>query len=183
MITIRQERAADAAARESLLDAAYGPARFDKPSERLRAGRGPALALIAVEDGVIVGTVRLWQVSAGSADALLLGPLAVHPDRRRRGIGSDLMRHALRAAGRRGHQAVLLVGEASYYDRFGFSAAHTGRLWLPGLDDKHRLLGCELKAGALASLRGRIGAGRRPAPPAGVPSRDRSATMPAPRAA
>ena len=47
--------------------------------------------------------------------ALLLGPLAVAPDRRSRGIGSTLMRHALREAARRGHGAVLLVGDAPYY--------------------------------------------------------------------
>ena len=93
---------------------AYGPVRFEKPSERLRAGRAPArgLSFVAVEDGRVIGTVRLWEVSAGPAcPALLLGPLAVDPAQRRRGIGSALMRHALarrrparpsrRAAGRR----------------------------------------------------------------------------------
>ena len=71
--------------------------------------------------------MRLWEVSAGrSRAALLLGPLAVHPDYRRHGIGSALMRRALHEAGRRGHRAVLLVGDASYYGRFGFSAEPTG---------------------------------------------------------
>ena len=159
MMTIRQERAADAAARESLLDAAYGPTRFEKPSQRLRVGRkaAPGLAFVAVEDGRVVGTVRLWNVSAGlGRPALLLGPLAVDPGHQRRGIGSALMRHALRAAARRGHGAVLLVGDAAYYGRFGFSAERTGRLWLPGLADKARLLGCELGAGALDGMRGAI---------------------------
>jgi predicted N-acetyltransferase YhbS len=159
MVTIRQELAADAAAREALLDAAYGPARFAKPSQRLRAGRKPAngLSFVAVEDGAIVATLRLWDVSAGlGPPALLLGPLAVHPDRWCRGIGSALMRHALNEASRRGHSTVLLVGDAAYYGRFGFSAERTGRLWLPGLDAPHRLLGCELIVGALAGARGRI---------------------------
>ena len=159
MITIRQERRQDAAAREALLDAAYGAVRFQKPSERLRAGRKPAhgLSLVAVEDGRVVGTLRLWTVAAGpDRPALLLGPLAVHPDCRRRGIGSALMRHALRTATRRGHAAVLLVGDAAYYGRFGFSADSTSRLWLPGLLDKARLLGCELTADALKGARGTI---------------------------
>jgi predicted N-acetyltransferase YhbS len=161
MITIRHEKSSDTAARETLLDLAYGPARFDKPSERVRAGRSPALSFVAVEDGAIVGTVRLWDVTAGPAcPALLLGPLAVDPGRRRRGIGAALMRHALKAAGRR-HGAVLLVGDASYYGRFGFSAERTGGLWLPGPYDRHRLLGLELRAGALDGARGLIGAPRR----------------------
>ncbi len=166
MLTIRQERPADAAAREALLDAAYGAVRFEKPSARLRAGRAPApgLSFVAVEASRMVGTVRLWTVAAGgSCPALLLGPLAVDPDSRRRGIGSALMRHALRAAARRGHGAVLLVGDASYYGRFGFSAAPTGRLWLPGLADKTRLLGCELTPGGLSRARGAIRVPVRPA--------------------
>src|SRR5262249_35836778 len=42
MVTIREERIADVAAREALLDEAYGAARFAKTSERLREGRLPA---------------------------------------------------------------------------------------------------------------------------------------------
>jgi len=158
MVTIRQERTADASAREALLDAAY-PARSDKPSERLRAGRKPApgLALVAVEDGHVVGTLRLWEVSAGTnRPALLLGPLAVASACRRRGIGSALMRRALATASRRGHAAVLLVGDVAYYGRFGFAAGPASRLWLPGLADPSRLLGCELQAGALNGVRGTV---------------------------
>ena len=165
MVTIRQERTADVAAREALLDLAYGPVRFRKPSERLRAGRRPAdgLSLVAVEDGRVVGTVRLWEVSAGATCPLLLGPLAVHPNRRQRGIGAALMRRALHEASRRGHRAVLLVGDAAYYGRFGFSAERTGTLWLPGLDAPHRLLGRELSPGALDGASGVIRAPERPA--------------------
>ena len=85
MVTVRKERPAEAATREALLDRAYGPARFTKASERLREGRLPELALVASEDRRIVGTVRLWQVSAGpDRPALLFGPLAVVADRRKR---------------------------------------------------------------------------------------------------
>ena len=68
MITIRRERRTDQAAREQLLDAAYGPVRFSKPSHKLREGRDPAdgLSFVAVEDGRVVGTVRLWPVMAGA---------------------------------------------------------------------------------------------------------------------
>jgi len=114
MVTVRKERPAEAAAREALLDLAYGPDRFTKASERLREGRLPELALVAAEGRRIVGTVRVWQVSAGpDRPALLLGPLAVAPDRRKRGIGSTLVHHALREAERRRHYALLLVGDAS----------------------------------------------------------------------
>jgi len=167
MVTIREEKIADVAAREALLDEAYGPCRFTKTSERLREGRGPAegLSLVAVERGRIIGTVRLWHVAAGPGRAaLLLGPLAVHPDYRNRGIGTTLMRRAIARARLAGHQAIILVGDAPYYGRFGFSAAQTGSLWMPGAFERDRLLALELKPAALTGARGMIGATGRLAP-------------------
>jgi predicted N-acetyltransferase YhbS len=161
MVTIREERIADLAAREALLDEAYGAARFSKTSERLREGRCPAtgLSLVAVDRHRLVGTVRLWDVAAGSApNALLLGPLAVHPDYRNRGIGTALVRRAITRARLAGYSAILLVGDEAYYDRFGFSAALTSELWMPGRPDPDRLLALELKPDALAGARGLIGA-------------------------
>jgi predicted N-acetyltransferase YhbS len=160
MLHIRQEKPSEAAAREALLDAAYGPVRFTKPSQRLRAGRAPAqgLSFVAAEDdGQVIGSVRLWEVAVGSdRTALLLGPLAVHPDRRQNGIGGALMRHAMRIAAKRGHAAVLLVGDPAYYGRFGFSSEKTGKLWLPGLEDRSRLLGHEIVACSLDGVHGSI---------------------------
>jgi predicted N-acetyltransferase YhbS len=160
MTMIREEKIADVAAREALLDEAYGAARFAKTSERLREGRLPAsgLSLVAVDSRRLVGTVRLWNIVAGpGCDALLLGPLAVHPDYRNRGIGTTLMRRAIARARLAGHAAILLIGDLAYYGRFGFSAASTGALWMPGRYERDRLLALELKPGALAGARGLIG--------------------------
>jgi predicted N-acetyltransferase YhbS len=165
MLTIRQEKSSDVAAREALLDAAYGPTRFEKPSNRLRIGRPPArgLSFVALEYGIIIGTVQLWRVSASNQRAtLLLGPLAVDPTCRKRGIGAALTHLALDEARLRGHQTVLLVGDVAYYARFGFAVDKTGGLWLPGLADKGRLLGCELTPGALDGMRGTIRAPLKP---------------------
>jgi predicted N-acetyltransferase YhbS len=159
MTIIREEKIADVVAREALLDEAYGAARFAKTSERLREGRLPArgLSLVAVEGRRLVGTVRLWNVVAGPGrDAVLLGPLAVHPDCRNRGIGKVLVRRAIARAQLAGHGAILLVGDLAYYGRFGFSAASTGGLWMPGRYERDRLLALELKPGALAGARGLI---------------------------
>lgn len=161
MITIRNERTSDIAAREALLDRAYGPARFAKTSARLREGRWPAenLSFVATARGKLVGTVRLWHVAAGpGCPALLLGPLAVDPAHRNRGIGAALMQRAIAAARKLGHRAVLLVGDAPYYGRFGFSAEKTGALWMPGPYEQTRLLALELQSGALAGARGPISA-------------------------
>ena len=112
-------------------------------------------------EGRLVGTVRLWHVSAGGMPALVLGPLAVDASCRKLGVGAALMRHALAAAKARGHRAVILLGDAPYYARFGFSAAKTGELSLPGPFERERLLGLELREGALDGAWGMIAADRR----------------------
>jgi predicted N-acetyltransferase YhbS len=156
-IVIDDERAGDAFAREKLLDAAMGRARFRKTSERLRAGRLPALALVARDAaGLIVGTVRLWRVDAGGKPALLLGPLAVAADRRCDGVGGALMREAISRATVAGHGAILLVGDAPYYARFGFSRDATSNLQMPGPVELDRFLGRELREHALDGANGRL---------------------------
>ena len=155
---IRAERASDVVAREALLDACFGENRHMRTCQRLRDGRAPAegLALSAVARGKLVGTVRLWHVSAGGMPALMLGPLAVEASCRKLGVGAALMDHALAAARARGHRAVILLGDAPYYARFGFSAAKTGELSLPGPFERDRLLGLELREGALDGAWGMI---------------------------
>jgi predicted N-acetyltransferase YhbS len=167
MITIRNEAFGDYDAREDLLDRVWGALRFQKTAQRLREARDPAegLSFVAVEHGCLVGTNRLWHVCAGPGrPALLLGPLAVDAAWRGRGIGTALMRRAIATARRRGHRAILLVGDAVFYGQFGFSAEKTGALWLPGPFERQRLLGCELKLGALGGARGLVGATGREAP-------------------
>ena len=164
MISIRTEQTTDVRAREALLDEAYGPSRFRKPSEKIRRGRQPAagLALVAADGDRMIGTVRLWDVACGDRPALLLGPVAVACDRQGEGIGAALVERAVDAARARGHGAVVLVGDAAYYGRFGFSAEKTGALAMPGPFERHRLLGLELVPGALDGAAGVIAATGRP---------------------
>jgi predicted N-acetyltransferase YhbS len=165
---IRAERASDVAAREALLDACFGASRHTRTCQRLRDGRAPAqgLSLSAVRQGRLVGTVRLWHVSAGGVPALMLGPLAVEESSRHLGLGAALMDHALAAAKARGHRAVILLGDAPYYARFGFSGARTGELSLPGPFERDRLLGLEFCEGALDGAWGMISATGAPLPKA-----------------
>ena len=158
---IRAEQASDVVAREALLDACFGENRSLRTCQRLRDGRAPAegVALSVVrQDGQerLVGTVRLWHVSAGGTPALILGPLAVETGSRKLGVGTALMDHALAAATARGHRAVILLGDEPYYARFGFSAERTAALSLPGPFERDRLLGLELHAGALDGACGMI---------------------------
>jgi len=159
MIRIELEALAEASARESLLDLALGRKRRKKTSERLREGRLPADGLsfsAKTGNGRLVGTLRLWHVSAGRQRALLLGPLVVHPSYRNRGIGSALMRTALDRAAALGHRAVLLVGDEPYYKRFGFTPQLSEELRMPGPFERGRFLALELVPKALENAHGLV---------------------------
>jgi len=155
-----EQSPAVAAAREALLGRAMGLNWKRKSSQKLRRGRLPSegLAFVARKaDGVLAGTVRLWDVATGDGRAaLLLGPLAVDPSVKNAGIGRALMAHAIAEAKRLGHQAILLVGDVEYYGRFGFSAEKTGALSMPGPYERHRFLALELQPGALDGARGTL---------------------------
>jgi predicted N-acetyltransferase YhbS len=158
-IVLRQETARDVFAREALLDRAFGLTRWRKTCERLREGRLPAegLAFSAIRDGVLVGTLRFWSIEAGEGcDALLLGPIAIGASQRSNGLGGRMIRHGLERARQLGHKAVILVGDAPYYERFGFSRAGAQHLELPGPVDPARFLALELQPGALDGARGLV---------------------------
>jgi predicted N-acetyltransferase YhbS len=160
MVTIRAEILSDVAPREALLDRAFGRTRNRKTSQRIRDGRVAAegLAFTALsKSGSVIGTLRMWNVIAGSAGpSLLLGPLAVDARYRGRSIGGELMRHALSMAKVQGHGSVVLVGDESYYGRFGFSGSAMNDLHLPGPVDRNRFLGLELVPGALDGAEGLV---------------------------
>jgi predicted N-acetyltransferase YhbS len=163
-IVIRHERASDAAAREMLLDACFGAGRHARTCQRLRDGCLPSrgLAFSATRRGRLIGTVRLWDVEAGGAPLLMLGPLAVDAAARSSGLGAALMTHALAVAAGHGHRGVVLLGDAPYDARFGFSVDKTGTLSLPGPFERERLLGLELRDGGLDGAEGVIAAAGRP---------------------
>jgi predicted N-acetyltransferase YhbS len=147
MVMIRHECSADVAAREGLLDFVFGAMRRTKTCERLREGRLPAagLSFVATWRDRLIGTIRLWHVSAGRGrSALMLGPLAVDPEHHSDGVGSALMTRALQAARRCGAGEIFLLGDEPYYARFGFSAKHAQGLSLPGPYEQRRLLGLAL---------------------------------------
>lgn len=155
---IRAERSSDAAAREELLDLCFGENRFARTCQRIRDGRLPAegLAFTAIRHGRLVGTLRLWHVAAGGRASLMLGPLAVDPKLRSLGIGAALMRHAIVVAAGLGYDSIILLGDAPYYERFGFFAEKAKDLVLPGPFERERLLGLELREGTLAGATGMI---------------------------
>jgi predicted N-acetyltransferase YhbS len=109
---------------EALFDLCFAPGREALSSYRLRDGLPPVrdLCLVARDElGIIGGAIRFWPVRVGRHEALLLGPVAVHPTRQGEGLGGALIREGLRRAGAARWPRVLLVGDEPYYGRFGFS--------------------------------------------------------------
>jgi predicted N-acetyltransferase YhbS len=159
MFEIEIEQPAHKATIEGLLDSAFGPGRFAKSSYRLRENRNPIndLCLVGSIDGTIGGSLRFWPIRVGNmTTALLLGPLAVDPEVRGKGLGIKLMEKGLSLAMEQGHELVFLVGDAPYYERVGFAPVKPGRFKFPGPLDEARLLFRELKLHALEGVSGAI---------------------------
>ena len=149
---IRLETPQDAPFVEALNAASFGPGRFAKSAWRLREGVGPVpgLSFVAVEDGVLRGSVRFWPIMVGAQAELLLGPLAVESTQRGRGIGIALMQAGIAAAKDGPWRAILLVGDEPYYARAGFARLPPGQVVFPGPVDGNRLLSLPLKSGVVA---------------------------------
>jgi predicted N-acetyltransferase YhbS len=152
------ERPEDAAGVDALVDAAFGPGRYAKTAERLRERnrRDAACSFVATCGAELVGSVRLWPVSAGGSAALFLGPIAVASHWRRRGLGALLVERACEAAASHGHGLVLLVGDRPFFGPLGFTPVPKARLALPGPVNPGRVLWRELRPGAAAAVAGPV---------------------------
>jgi predicted N-acetyltransferase YhbS len=157
---IKPEPAALAGAVERLYDDVFGPARFHKASYQYRDGvRAVAeLSWIALEGDRLVGAIRYWPILVGETGhpALLLGPLAIAPDKAGKGIGRALMFKTLEIAAQLGHDLVLLVGDVDYYKRFGFVPATPHGFVMPGETRPDRLQVAPLKDDVLGRIAGEL---------------------------
>ena len=157
MWEIRLEQVGDAGAIEALVERCFGAGRYAKTAYRLREGVAPEprLSFVAVSK-VVLGSVRFWPVAIGSQRSLLLGPLAVEPELRGKGIGISLMQRGIDEARKLGFASMILVGDEPYYARVGFAKLPPGRVRMPGPVNPERLLGLALKEGALNALSGAV---------------------------
>ena len=128
---------------DDLQELAFGPGRFARTAYRVRE-RFPidkSLSLIAEVDGVPCGSVWMTPVSIGGVDGYMLGPLATHPNFRKRGAGKLLAKEVSRIALDRGEGSfVLLVGDRDYYCPLGWVPTVPGAISWPGPVDPSRVL-------------------------------------------
>jgi putative acetyltransferase len=154
---IRDQRPEDDATVRQLVDDAfrgrpYSDGREPVIVEALRAAGALTVALVAEEDGEIVGQVAFSPVAIDGAarDWYGLGPVAVRPDRQGQGIGQALIRTGLDRIRALGAQGCVLAGAPGYYGRFGFAA--DPRLQSPGIPPQYFLalpFGAEVPAGTV----------------------------------
>jgi len=157
-LTILPETPDDALAIDRLHERTFGPGRYARSAFRIREGKGHTLALsfTARIGTLLVGSVRLTAVCIGNTPALLLGPLTVEPPFRSRGIGTALVKRALKDAKAKGHKLVVLVGDEPIYAKSGFKKIPKGQVKMPGPVDPARLLVAELVPGAFDGAGGMI---------------------------
>lgn len=141
--TVRFATQADDQFVDDLQALAFGPGRFARTAFRVRE-RFPidtSLSLIAEVDGASCGSVWMTPISVGGVDGYLLGPMATHPDFRKRGAGKLLAMEVTRIALERGEgQFVLLVGDQDYYCPLGWVPTIPGAVQFPGPVDPTRVL-------------------------------------------
>lgn len=166
-MTIRPETPADLTEIYDLVKVAFETAQVSSGDEqnfvnRLRDGGNyiPGLALVAEEDGELIGHIMLTNTSIARDDGdfptLLLGPISVLLEHRNKGVGSALIQESFRLARELGHQSAILVGNPAYYHRFGFkTTADFGIQNGNGIPDEY-VMACELVPKALDGVCGTV---------------------------
>ncbi|SDD31963.1 GNAT family N-acetyltransferase [Ruegeria marina] len=157
MIEVKPETPDDWWEIEALYDLCFAPGRTALSSYRLRDDVPPVAGLSMVardSDGTVAGAIRFWPVHVGAVDALLLGPVAVHPTHQGEGLGGFLIQEGLEAGRKSGWDRVMLVGDAPYYGRFGFS--RLDGVVMPPPTNPERVLGLELTQGAWHGISGQV---------------------------
>lgn len=142
---------------EALYDLCFAPGREALSSYRLRDDVAPIaeLSLVARDpDGILAAAIRYWPVLVGNAPTLLLGPIAVHPTRQGEGLGGLLMSDSLNRARTLDWHRVLLVGDAPYYSRFGFT--RLDGVEMPPPTNPDRVLGLALALGGWDHVTGKV---------------------------
>lgn len=148
---------------EAIAAKVFGPGRFARAAERVRetSPPDPRLSLVALVRGEVIGSVRQTRVYVGNRPAVMLGPLAVRPSHKGLGIGRRLMGLAEDVARDAGERAIVLVGDASYYEPLGYGMLPSASVMFPGPVDPTRILGLPLVQGGLNGLAGLVGPRRR----------------------
>ncbi|WP_119080333.1 GNAT family N-acetyltransferase [Chitinophaga alhagiae] len=162
-IDIRAEQEQDIPVVYSLHAAAFGQENEGRLVDLLRQSEHyiPALSLVAVLDGAIIGHIlftklKIMTGAGGEVESLALAPVSVTPDLQYAGVGGQLVRHGLEVARELGYGSVIVLGHAQYYPKFGFAPASRWGLTTTYEVPDEVFMAIELQPGALAGAAGRV---------------------------
>lgn len=159
MISLREWEPEDQPATRRLLIRA-----FDRPDEAdlveaLRVEGAVIFELVAEADQQVAGHILYTRLSLEPPEEFVqlaaLAPLAVDPEFQRRGIGGALIHMSLPMLAHTGVDAVIVVGDAAYYTRFGFSPELAATLQSPFPPGDH-FMAMELSPGSIEGCRGKV---------------------------
>ena len=144
---------------EQLLDLVFTPRRKLLSSYQLRSSANKVNKLSYVikdTSDSIVGSIRFWniKIDSHSSRGLLLGPLAIHPIYQSEGLGERLILNCIDQASADNWNWIILVGDISYYSKFGFSKTLTRGICLGNGHDNERLLGLDINESFLNEAKG-----------------------------
>jgi putative acetyltransferase len=154
-MNLRPEQAADIAAIRQVNLSAFETATEADLVDALRDQARPLVSLVAEDDGAIVGHILFSPMTLPSRPDLRimgLAPMAVMPARQREGIGSALAKAGIAACRDLGFGAVVVLGHAEYYPRFGFVPASRFGLRSEYDVPDDVFMAMELQSGALQGL-------------------------------
>ncbi len=152
-IELRHSKPSDDTALAELVALAFGRPDEAKLTLDLIAAPNPTVSIVAECNGKLVGQVLLTEVAA-PVRAVALAPLSVLADYRELQLGSRLVRQAIREAGDAGYEAMFVLGDTLYYERFGFSSALADPFEIEWQGPHFMAL--ELAPGTLRKKRGRL---------------------------
>lgn len=158
VIAVRFEQRDDAAGIRETNEQAFGTPLEAGLVDALR-GVPDSISLVATMNEHVVGHILFTPVSLEPAVKVRvagLGPMAVHPEHQRAGIGSHLVRAGLDECRRGGYSAIVVLGHPDYYPRFGFAPAHEFGLTCEFPSPPEAFMALELVPGALTGIRGTV---------------------------
>jgi predicted N-acetyltransferase YhbS len=157
-IRIAPEHPLHGPAVERVLDAAFGPGRHAKSSERVRefSSLDYKRSRVALSGAKLVGCCRIWPIAVGDTPALFLGPLAVQPGLQKGGLGAQLVEACIDACRDGRFPALVLVGRPNFFARFGFLPLPAGAVTMPAPTDPARLQALALVPSGAENLAGPV---------------------------
>jgi putative acetyltransferase len=156
-LTIRQETAADLSGIRTVVPAAFGHQSESDLVDGLRRSGALILSVVALSDDRNVGHVAFSSLTIDESRlALALAPVAVVPDCQRPGVGSALIRWSLEECQRLRQEVVIVVGDPSYYGRFGFTPYLEFGIVCPFPVPPEHFMVLKLSPGAASRSRGTV---------------------------